>query len=161
MERFAERAGLRTIWSNEVARLEDDRTSAVIVALVLEDDGQPARRVRGVRIMSASARAHDEIYLDEEATARTRSALDDIARTVAFNGVPDRNGCVGAKEFWPLYEWVWNKYHELNAEFCKDSKGTALLLYGRGRPELFRFPGESPSHLAAILSRAIEQLKLH
>ena len=68
---------------------------------------------------------------------------------------------MGAKEFWPLYNWPWNKYHELNIDFCGDSKGTALVLYGRGKRPSFRFPGENPSHLAGSLATAMNQLKEH
>jgi hypothetical protein len=39
----------------------------------------------------------------------------------------------------------WNKYHELNVDFCGDSKNSALILHGRGKPGSFHFPGKSPS----------------
>jgi hypothetical protein len=158
MEAFASLPGVHTIWSNEIAHMEDGGTHLILMALVLEDNGQPARKVRGVKVSLSSGNDHDLIYLDEEATARTRSALEDIAHA----GPPRRNGCMGAKEFWPLYDWPWNKYHELNADFCEDSKGAALVLYGRGkRGSSFRFPGENPSGLAAFLVAAMNQLKEH
>jgi hypothetical protein len=158
MEAFASLPGVRTIWSNEIARMDNGGARLVLTALVLEDEGQPARKVRGVRVILSSGAERDEVYLDEESTARTRSALEDIAHA----GPPGRNGCMGAKEFWPLYDWPWNKYHELNADFCEDSKATALVVYGRGkRAPSVRFPGETPSHLAAFLATAMNQLKEH
>jgi hypothetical protein len=64
--------------------------------------------MRGVKIESSSGDAHDTIYLGEEATERTRAALKEIADTGA-QGTPGGNGCMGAREFWPLYDWPWNK----------------------------------------------------
>ncbi len=62
---------------------------------------------------------------------------------------------MGAKEFWPLYDWPWNKYHELNADYCGDT----LVLSGRGRNTSFRFPGRTPGDLATIFTKALEELK--
>jgi len=161
MEAFANRQGVRTAWSDEVARWEHDGTRMVLTALVLEDSAQSARKLPGVKIDLSSGTGKDQIYLDEQATERTRSALEDIADAVAMGGIPGNNdcSCVGAKEFWPLYDWPWNKYHELNADFCGDSKNRALVLYGRGQRGSFRFPGKNPTDLAGILASAMEQLK--
>ena len=161
MEAFANRQGVRTDWSDEVARWEHDGTRLVLTALVLEDNAQSARKLRGVKIDLSSGTAKDQIYLDEQATERTRSALEDIADAVARSGIPGSNdwSCMGAKEFWPLYDWPWNKYHQLNADFCGDSKNRALVLYGRGKRGSFRFPGKNPTDLAGILASAMEQLK--
>ena len=161
MEAFAGRPGAHTAWSSEVGRLEHDATRVVLTALIVEDSSQPARKVRGVKIDLSSGDEHDRIYLDEAATARTRSALEDIASAVARSGAPGHNGCMGAKEFWPLYDWPWNKYHELNVDFCGESKEMALVLYGRGKRGSFRLQGENPTHLAGILAAAMDQLKQH
>jgi hypothetical protein len=161
MEAFAGRPGAHPVWSSEVGRMEHDSTHVLLTALVVEDGSQPARKARGVKIDLSSGDERDRIYLDEEAAARTRSALEDIASAVARSGAPGHNGCMGAKEFWPLYNWPWNKYHELNVDFCGESKDMALVLYGRGRRGSFRFPGENPARLAAILASAMGQLKQH
>ena len=95
MEAFASLPGVRTVWSNEIAHVEDAGTHLVLMALVLEDNGHPARKVRGVQISLTSGDDHDQIYLDEEATARTRSALEDIANA----GPPRRNGAWGRRNF--------------------------------------------------------------
>jgi len=68
---------------------------------------------------------------------------------------------MGAREFWSGYDWPWNKYHELNVDFCGDEKTLALVLYGRGKDESFRFPSKNPTNLAEILASAMEQLKQH
>jgi hypothetical protein len=65
---------------------------------------------------------------------------------------------MGAREFWPLYNWPWNKYHELNAEYCGDAP--MLVLSGRHKPSAYHF-GESPAQLSAILRTALEQLQQH
>lgn len=161
MEAFAGRQDVRTVWSNEVARLDHEGTHAVLTALVLEDNVQPARKIRGVKVELSSGDARDQIYLDATATERTRAALEEIAQAVGRRGSPGRNGCMGAKEFWPLYDWPWNKYHELNADFCGDAQGSGLVLHGRGKTGAFRFPGETPTRLAEMLAAAVEQLKQH
>lgn len=58
---------------------------------------------------------------------------------VALTGTPGPSGCMGAKEFWGGYDWPWNTYHELNVDFCGDSKNRVLVLHGRGKPASFRF----------------------
>jgi hypothetical protein len=161
MEAFASQEGVRTTWSSEVARWEQNGTLLVLVAVALEDKSQPARKLRGVRVELSSEKTKDQIYLDEQATERTRSALEEISVDVALTGMPGVSGCTGAKEFWPGYNWPWNKYHELNVGFCGDSKNSALVLQGRGKPGSFHFPGKSPTVLAEILATAMEKLKQH
>jgi hypothetical protein len=160
MEALAGRPGTHIAWSSEVGSLERAGVRAVFAAMVLEDNAQPVRKVRGVRIDLSTGNDHDQIYLGEEAMARTRSALVEIANAAAQNP-PGRNGCMGAREFWPLYSWPWNKYHELNVDFCGESKNSSLVLYPRGKNLPFRLPGENPAHLAAIFGAAMDQLKQH
>ena len=166
MEAFASGRGVRTIWSNEVGRLHHNGTRVVLTALVMEDRSLPTRRMRGVRIDLTRPRfwpvhTHDRIYLDEEATERTRAALEEIADAVASHPRTAGRGCMGAREFWPLYDWPWNKYHELNAQVCGDSKTSRLELFGRGKRESFQFPDESPASLTPILASAMDQVKRH
>jgi hypothetical protein len=167
MEAFANGRGVRTIWSNEVGRLHHDGTSVVLTALVMEDRSLPARRVRGVRVDLSrlrfwSVHTRDHIYLDEEATERTRAALEEIADAVAGDHSAAGRGCVGAREFWPLYNWPWNTYHELDAQICGDSKTSALVLFASGKRESFQFPDESsPVSFAGILASAMDQVKQH
>lgn len=158
MEVFASHQGVRTTWSNEIARWEQDGTRLVLTAVVLEDS---ARKFRGVKVDLSSENARDQVYLDEQATERTRLALVEISDAVALAGMPGIGGCTGAKEFWPGYDWPWNKYHELNVSFCGDLKNRVLVLSGRGKPGSFHFPGKSPAVLAEILASAVEQLKQH
>jgi hypothetical protein len=166
MEVFSKGQGIRTIWSNEVGRLDHNGTRAVLTALVMEDSSLPSQKVRGVRVDLSRpgfwpVPAHDRIYLDEEATERTRAALEEIADAVASDHSATERGCMGAREFWPPYGWPWIKYHELNAQLCGDSKSSTLELFGRGKREIFQFPGESPASLAAILASAMDQVKRH
>jgi len=161
MEAFASRQGVRTTWSSEIARWQRDGTRLVLVAVVLEDDSQPARKIRGVKIDLSRENARDQVYLDEQGAERTCSALKEISEAVVLTGMPGASGCTGAKEFWPGYDWPWNRYHELNVNFCGDSKNSELVLYGRGKPESFHFPGKSPTILAEVLSTAVEKLKQH
>jgi hypothetical protein len=166
MEAFANGRSVHTIWSNEVGRLHHDGTRVVVTSLVMEDTSLPTRRARGVRVDLSRLRfwpvhTHDHIYLDEEATERTRAALEEIADAVAGDHSTVGRGCMGAREFWPMYDWPWNKYHELNAQVCGDSRGSALVLLGRGKRESFQFPDESPVSFAGILASAMDEAKRH
>lgn len=163
MEAFAAHQGVRTTWSNEVAQWVQDGTRLVVSAAVLEDSAPSARKVRGAKVdlSTENADAKDQVYLDEQATERTRSALKEISDAVALTGMPGVNGCIGAMEFWAGYDWPWNKYHELNVDFCGDSKNGVLVLHGRGKPMRFRFPGRSPTVLGVVLATAMQELKQH
>ena len=163
MEAFAAQQGVRTTWSNEVARWVQDGTRLVLSAVVLEDSAPSARKVRGVKVdlSSENTNAKDQVYLDEQATERTRSALKEISEAIALTGMPGVNGCTGARQFWAAYGWPWNKYHELNIDFCGDSKNPVLVLRGRGKPIPFRFPGKSPTVLGEVLATAMQELKQH
>jgi hypothetical protein len=162
MEAFAQRPGVHTAWSSEIGRLEngdaDDGARAAITALVVENSAAPAERMRGVRVDLVNKVASDRIYLDEEAAKRTKSALESIAEGVARRPLSN-NGCFGAKEFWPLYDWPWNKYHELNAEVCNTPAGYGLTLSGRHKPGSFLLLQQGPERLAALLGTALDQLK--
>ncbi len=100
--------------------------------MVIEDGKQPPTRMRGVRIDLSNSTAKHRIYLDEDAA-----------------------------EFWPLYNWPWNKYHELNASYCTSAEGTNLILTGRHKPAPYEFPLEKPEHLADLLRTALDQVKAH
>ncbi len=158
MEAFAKESSVRVVWSGEIGRLERGTTKAVITALVL---GDSARQMRGVMIELLNVNARDRIYLDEEATERTRAAMVEISEAVARPAPQAGTGAWGAREFWPLYDWPWNKYHELNVDFCGAEPNTALVLYGRGKDAAFTFPGKNPADLAAVLMAAAQQLKQH
>ena len=158
MEAFASHQGVRTTWSNEVARWEQDGARLVLTAVVLEDS---ARKLRGVKVDLSSENAKDQVYLDEQATERTRLALVEISDAVALTGMPGPHSCMGAKEFSGRGNWPWNKYHELNVDFCGDSKNRELRLHGRGRGASFEFPGKSPTVLAEILATSLQELKQH
>ena len=165
MEVFAAQQNVRASWVNEVARWENDGVQLIVTAVVLEEGVPSGRKLRGVKLQLADGTAKDEIYLDEEATNRTRSALmqieDDTARERANGRPPQGNRCLGAKEFWPLYDWPWNRFHELNVDFCSYSGKPSLVLRGRGRKESFKFNYRTAADLAGTLSSAIEELKQH
>jgi hypothetical protein len=159
MEAFAGLPSVRATWSSEIARLEDGNKRAVITALVLDEGAQNAHQMKGVMIDLSNGEAKDRIYLDETATERTRAALVEISDAVARHGISG-SGCMGAREFWPGYNWPWNKLHELNADYCGRGVGYALVLSARGQSAQFEF-SKSPLDLSAILVAAMTQLKEH
>jgi hypothetical protein len=61
MEAFASRQGVRTTWSSEIARWQQDGTRLVLAAVVLDDDSQPALKMRGVKIDLSSKNSRDQI----------------------------------------------------------------------------------------------------
>jgi hypothetical protein len=157
MEAFALAQGTRASWSGTSITVENGGTRVLLTPLILEDNAQPARQVRGLKVELSNTGAHDLIYLDETAVTRTRSALQEIADAVTRSGVRG-NGCEGAREFWPGYNWAWNKYHELNVDFCG---GSDLVLYGRGKEGAYRLPGNDPTQLAVLLTKAMDELQQH
>jgi len=74
---------------------------------------------------------------------------------------PALAGVRGPKNSGPCITGRGTKYHELNVDFCGDSKNSAPVLHGRGKPGSFHFPGKSPTILAEILATAMEKLKQH
>jgi hypothetical protein len=156
MEAFANQDGVRTAWSSQTTSLGGDGTKVLLTAVVLENAGATAT-MRGIKIELSGDGSHDVIYLDEEATERTRAALEEINNALATRR--NSSGCMGAREFWPMYDWPWNKYHEFNADACGDD--STLVLSGRGKTGAYRLQGENPTTFAAILTRAIADLKEH
>jgi hypothetical protein len=154
LEAFANRPGVHTTWSGQATKLGKEETSVLVTALVLESGGTI---MRGVKIELSNRYAHDAIYLGEEATERTRAALKEIADAVVHVRAQSFSGCMGAREFWPMYNWPWNKYHELNAEVC----ASVLTLHGRGRAGSYSLPSETPTSVADLLARAVADLKEH
>jgi hypothetical protein len=157
LEAFADRPGVHATWSSEIATLTSGPNQAIITAVVLEDG---ANRMRGVKIDLTNSVAHEIICLDEEAAGRTRDALVEIADAISRDhrvaGHVARS-CMGAREFWPLYDWPWNKYHELNAEVCANAGNSALVLSGRGRSQSYEFANETAEAAASIFTAAIQQ----
>lgn len=157
MQAFAAASGVQTTWTGTPATLQQGTVSAVITPLVLADSVQPSDKMCGVTVDLASSSAKDRLYLDEAAINRTVNALSEIADAIADHPNP-ADGCTGAQEFWPLNNSPWNRYHELNTQFCGAS---TLVLYPRGQRSRFDFPGTSAADLSAILTSALAELKRH
>src|SRR5215469_2243554 len=77
MEALSAQQGVRTTWSNEVARWEQDHTRVVFTAVVLEDSTQSPLKIRGLKVDLSGVSVEDLVYLDEKAIERTRSALEE------------------------------------------------------------------------------------
>ena len=163
MEAFAQQAGTHSTWSSETWVIESGGARAAIIATVMEDAKQPPNRMRGVRLDLSNSTASDRIYLDEVAVARTIKALGEASAGMARANPARRAGraCFGAAEFWPLYNWPWNRYHELNADYCTSAEGASLILTGRHKPASYECPSEKPEHLADVLRTGLDQLKAH
>lgn len=161
MEAFAGARGVRTAWSSELARWESEGTRVAITAIVLENSTPVLRRIRGVRIDLSRAAANDRIYLDEPALERTRKAMQSIAQIAGPGDNPGGGHCFGAQEFVDRYDWPWNKYHELNVNFCGGREQAVLYLNARGQDTAFAFAGKKPRDLGEIVDTAMNQLPQH
>lgn len=152
LERFANAANARVIWSKEVARIDTDRAHAVVTALIVGDQTQTPSQMRGVRIDLSSQDAKDKVYTSEEYLDRLIRALDEIS-----NGWPrfvsqptaQANRCFGSGVFWQ------QEAHAFAASQCVMEEWTGLVV----TPGLFRFTGLDPSPFAAAFARAREELK--
>ncbi len=164
MEAFAQQPDTHITWSSEIGSLEADEVRVALTALILEDKAQPPKQMRGVRVDLSRKNAADRIYLDETAVTRTIKALGESEAGMARawdQGRIGGNSCFGAAEFWPGYNWPWNKYHELNADYCLRSGEAYLSLSGRHKPGTFQLADERPERLAELLATALDQLKTH
>ena len=164
MEAFAQQPDTHITWSSDIGRLEAGGVRASLTALILEDKAQPPKQIRGVRVDLSRLDVADRIYLDETAVTRTIKALGESVAGMARardQGRVGGNSCFGAAEFWQGYNWPWNKYHELNADYCLRSGEAYLSLSGRHKPGTFQFADERPERLAELLETALDQLKTH
>ena len=152
LEAFASQPAAKVTWSTEAGRIDSDDAHAVITALAVEDAAQPARRMRGIRITLSRRDARHEVYLEENRLPAFREALDEITAGLAhFQARHGRGGLsyLGSCEFRET------KYPLTAAYYVDGSSGLAISPFHA--PE-FRFPGREPSHLAAAIARAVEEL---
>lgn len=157
LEAFAGQPSSRITWSKEVGHLERPEARAVVTALVVENAGEAPHRMRGIRIELVKQTARDEVYLDDTEFKTVKKALDRIASDIdEFRRKPRTSPYMylGACEFWHPYPTV----HTLNAAYyiAPDSSGLSLSAF---KGQEFRFPGYSPSLLAAAIGRAMEEFK--
>jgi hypothetical protein len=157
LEAFASQPTARISWSKEAGRIDSAEASAVIIALIVEDEAQPPHRMRGVRIDLANRDATDQVYIEESKIETIKKALEKIERGIDLfrterSSTPLRY--FGAEEFWNPGANV----HTLNAAYyiAPDSSGLSLSAY---RKQQFRFRGHYPSEVAVALGRAMEELK--
>ena len=157
MEAFATQPTARVTWSKEIGQINSTEARAVITALIIEDAAAPPNRMRGVRIDLANADASDQVYIEEAKLEDIKKALAQIVMGMD-RARRERNGpsCryLGAAEFWHPGQNI----HTLNAAFyiVPGSSGLSMSAY---KCQEFRFPDHSPSEMAALLYRAIQELK--
>ncbi|HWB83947.1 MAG TPA: hypothetical protein VG675_07385 [Bryobacteraceae bacterium] len=168
MEALAQQPDAHIVWMSEIGRMEGGGVLTVLTALTIEDAAYPVHRMHGVRVDLSKAEANDRIFLDEQAITRTVKALNEIQAGVARSESNPRrhiqgnpHSCFGVAAFWPLYNWPWNKYHELNISACGTAEGMGLSLSGRNKPGSYFVPDETPAKLAALLETALDQLRSH
>ncbi len=157
LEAFATQPTARVTWSKEIGQINSSEASVIVTALIVEDETSPPNRMRGVRIDLANQKATDQVYIEEAKLEAIKKALAEIIRGMerARRERSDtRYRYLGAAEFWRPGEWV----HTLNAAFyiAPDSSGLSISAYNE---QEFRFPNHSPSELAALIYRAIGELK--
>jgi len=157
LEAFATQPAARVIWSKEVGQINSSEARVIVTALIVEDETSPPNRMRGIRIDLANQKATDQVYIEEAKLEAIKKAIDEIAGRIESARRERSNTPLryyGAAEFWRPGERV----HTLNAAFyiAPDSSGLSLSAYNG---QEFRFPNHSPSELAALIYRAIGELK--
>ena len=152
LEAFAGQPTANVTWSKEVGRIDSAEARAVVTALVVEDEVQPPHRMGGIRIDLATQNETDQVYLDDASLEAVKKALDEIASGLESfrnerGNAPFRY--LGSCELRPLRPAV----HTLSAAYyiAPDSSGLSLSAF---KGQEFRFPGRSPSQLAAVIVRA-------
>jgi hypothetical protein len=156
LEAFASRPKSRVTWSSQVGRIDGAKTQAIVTALIIEEAGQSANRMRGIRIDLSNENTTDQIYLEEAKLEAIKKALVEIeSGSESFrkeiSSTPVRY--YGAAEFWRPYQRI----HTLNAAYYirPESSGLSLSAY---KDQEFRFPDHRPRELADLISRAIKEL---
>jgi hypothetical protein len=127
LEAFAGQATAQVTWSKEVGRIESAEARVVVTALVVKDEMQPRRRMRGIRIELAGPNATDRVYLAEPELEVVKKALEGIESGIdSFRNergdAPLRY--LGACELWQPRPTV----HTLSAAYfiAPDSSGLSL-----------------------------------
>lgn len=157
LEAFAGQPSSRITWSKEVGRLERPEARAVVTAVVVENPVQAPHRMRGIRIELVKQTARDEVYLEDTELKTVKQALDRIASEIdEFRREPRTSPYMylGSCELRQPRPTV----HTLSAAYyiAPDSSGLSLSAF---KEQEFRFPGYSPSLLAAAIGRAIEEFE--
>lgn len=157
LEAFAGQPSAHVTWLKEVGRIESPEARVVITALVVEDEGQPSHRMRGIRLDLFNQHATDQVYLEEDRLEAVKKAVDKIESEI--EGFQKERASApyryhGAAEFWRPYQSI----HTLSAAYyiAPDSSGLSLSAY---KGQEFRFPSHRPSELAAAIGRAMDELK--
>jgi hypothetical protein len=157
LEAFAEQPTAQIRWSKEVGRIESVGARVVITALVVKDEVQSDRRMRGIRIELSNQSAADRVYLAEPELEVVKKALERIESDIeSFRNergdAPLRY--LGACELRQPRATV----HTLNAAYyiAPDSSGLSLSAF---KGQEFRFPNHRPSELAEAIGRAMNELK--
>lgn len=158
LEAFAAQPSSRITWSKEVGRLEHPEARAVVTALVVENPTQAPHRMRGIRIelvKLVKETARDEVYLEDTELKTVKQELDKIASGIdEFRREPRTSPYMylGSCELRQPRPTV----HTLSAAYyiAPDSSGLSLSAF---KKQEFRFPGYSPSLLAAAIGRAMQE----
>jgi hypothetical protein len=113
--------------------------------------------MRGIRIELVNQMARDQVYIEDTELEAVKKALDKIASEIEhFRSEPRSSPLMylGACELRQPYPTV----HTLDAAYyiASDSSGLSLSAF---KEQEFRFPGYSPSRLAAVIGRAMDEFK--
>lgn len=159
LEAFATQPAARVLWAKEMGQINSSEARVVVTALIVEDEAEPPGRLRGIRIFLSKQDVTDQVYIEEAKLEAVRKALAEIARRVEEfhneqSDTPLRYS--GSAVFRQLNEN--EMFHTLNAAYyiVPGSSGLSLSAF---KDQEFRFPYHNPSELAALIGRAMEELK--
>src|SRR5262245_41052954 len=157
LEPLARQPEARVTWSKEVGHLESRESHAVFTTLVVEDVGQPARRMRGVRIDLSCADWKSSFHVDEGLLQPLKTIFDNLTLDIErhLHRLPAGAGW----GFFGSCEFRNNpNVYSLSADFCYSGPDAPALRVFGPRRERLMFPGRMPSHLSEILGAAIDEL---
>jgi hypothetical protein len=156
LETYASNSGTRTLVSRDVGSLDSSDATVNVTVLVLEDSGEPASQMRGVRFDLRNNSAQDQVYLDEAQLTSVKKDLADIERGIPGlkrdDSAPYR--VQGTQSCWRPYPAV----RILCPAYYVGPDHSALRLGAYGT-EGFAFPGRRPAELSDLIDRAIEELR--
>lgn len=158
MERYAARPSARTSWSAEVDRIVGGASTAVVTAVVVADNSQTPRQMRGARIDFQMEGKRARVFVQEEFADRMIGALDEVA-TASEGFLNGRDAgsskCFGSGVF---LQQMRAGAHFMSASQCEMADGWRGLSIWTA-DGTFRFTDLDPTPFARAVRRAMNELK--
>ena len=155
-EAFISHPNARVRFVKHVGSIHSSDAIVRVAALIVEDIGQSASQMRGVRLALQNNTTADQVYLDEAQLTSVKKAL-----AVIEQGIPALERGDGSPYRVQGTESCWTPDAPVRI-LCPDyyigPDGSALRLRASGGP-MFQFPNRRPSELIELIDRALAELQ--